>query len=313
MSASRMKNLILLILTLCALGLLCIVVPNRLAQTHEQRQMLQELKTLYESYGLSVLLDELPRSPVLYSVELSEDGAQTAAQALLGAKAAPAGESGFESTYESELGTLHITRTGGFSAVMTGGSRVRSSEKAAEKLLRAMDFQYQTLTREQTETGAVQIRTSQTLLGVPVLGSQLALTYTDDCLTAVEGTFYTGGSSITRVSEQEAISAADALAQLLARRDALGWVGSAVTGLTQAYLPSDQAGTASCRSGWSKRTREAFLSMALRAKSRQKHSVRRLRLSNYEENLKISCCCIVIFLYIPAVVCYSNSGRIWLC
>ena len=214
MSASRMKNLILLILTLCALGLLCIVVPNRLAQTHEQRQMLQELKTLYESYGLSVLLDELPRSPVLYSVELSEDGAQTAAQALLGAKAAPAGESGFESTYESELGTLHITRTGGFSAVMTGGSRVRSSEKAAEKLLRAMDFQYQTLTREQT-----------------------------DCLTAVEGTFYTGGSSITRVSEQEAISAADALAQLLARRDALGWVGSAVTGLTQAYLPSDQAGT----------------------------------------------------------------------
>ena len=222
MSASRMKNLILLILTLCALGLLCIVVPNRLAQTHEQRQMLQELKTLYESYGLSVLLDELPRSPVLYSVELSEDGAQTAAQALLGAKAAPAGE---------------------FSAVMTGGSRVRSSEKAAEKLLRAMDFQYQTLTREQTETGAVQIRTSQTLLGVPVLGSQLALSYTDDCLTAVEGTFYTGGSSITRVSEQEAISAADALAQLLARRDALGWVGSAVTGLTQAYLPSDQAGT----------------------------------------------------------------------
>ena len=89
MSASRMKNLILLILTLCALGLLCIVVPNRLAQTHEQRQMLQELKTLYESFGLSVLLDELPRSPVLYSVELSEDGAQTAAQALLGAKAAP--------------------------------------------------------------------------------------------------------------------------------------------------------------------------------------------------------------------------------
>ena len=35
----------------------------------------------------------------------------------------------------------------------------------------------------------------------------------------------------------------DALAQLLARRDALGWVGSTVTSLTQGYLPSDQAGT----------------------------------------------------------------------
>ena len=33
------------------------------------------------------------------------------------------------------------------------------------------------------------------------------------------------------------------MAQLLARRDALGWVGSTVTSLTQGYLPSDQAGT----------------------------------------------------------------------
>lgn len=243
MSASRMKNLILLVLTLCALGLLCIVVPNRLAQTHEQRQMLQELKTLYEGYDLSIDLDELPRSPTLYIVELSEDGAQTAAQALLGAKTAPAGASGFESTYESDLGTLHITRTGGFSASLTGGSRVRNPEKAAEKLLHAMDFQYQSLTRGQAESGAVRICASQTLLGVPVLGSLLELTYMDEHLTAVEGTFYTGGSSITRVSEQEAISATDALAQLLARRDALGWVGSTVTSLTQGYLPSDQAGT----------------------------------------------------------------------
>lgn len=89
----------------------------------------------------------------------------------------------------------------------------------------------------------MRICASQTLLGVPVLGSLLELTYMDEHLTAVEGTFYTGGSSITRVSEQEAISAADALAQLLARRDALGWVGSTVTSLTQGYLPSDQAGT----------------------------------------------------------------------
>ena len=85
MSASRMKNLIILILSLCALGLLCAVVPNRLSQTHEQRQMLQELKTLYESYGLSVELNELPRSPALYSVELSEDGAQTHAADTAGA------------------------------------------------------------------------------------------------------------------------------------------------------------------------------------------------------------------------------------
>lgn len=292
MSASRMKNLILLVLTLCALGLLCIVVPNRLAQTHEQRQMLQELKTLYEGYDLSIDLDELPRSPTLYIVELSEDGAQTAVQALLGAKTAPAGASGFESTYESDLGTLHITRTGGFSASLTGGSRVRNPEKAAEKLLHAMDFQYQSLTREQAESGAVRICASQTLLGVPVLGSLLELTYMDEHLTAVEGTFYTGGSSITRVSEQEAISAADALAQLLARRDALGWVGSTVTSLTQGYLPSDQAGTGiRFVPVWLVETDAGsfFINGITREITAEKKSCCP-NLSNYEENLKIFCC-----------------------
>ena len=87
MSVSRMKNLIILVLSICAACLLAVAVPNRLSQTHEQRRMLAELKTLYESYGLRIELDELPRSPTLYSVELSESGAQTAAQALLGQKA----------------------------------------------------------------------------------------------------------------------------------------------------------------------------------------------------------------------------------
>ena len=42
--------------------------------------------------GRCIELDELPRSPTLYSVELSESGAQTAAQALLGQKAAQPGD-----------------------------------------------------------------------------------------------------------------------------------------------------------------------------------------------------------------------------
>ena len=67
MSVSRMKNLIILVLSICAACLLAVAVPNRLSQTHEQRRMLAELKTLYESYGLRIELDELPRSPTLYS------------------------------------------------------------------------------------------------------------------------------------------------------------------------------------------------------------------------------------------------------
>ena len=243
MSVSRMKNLIILVLSICAACLLAVAVPNRLSQTHEQRRMLAELKTLYESYGLRIELDELPRSPTLYSVELSESGAQTAAQALLGQKAAqPDGGDRFESEYTSELGTLTLTRTGGFSAVLTGGAHVRNYEKSAAKLLHSMGFQFQQLSRRQTEAG-VTLEAEQTLLGVPVFGSGLTLSYADGQLQRVEGTFYTGSEAITRVSEQESISGADALARLLAGRDALGWVGSAVTELTLGYLPSENAGT----------------------------------------------------------------------
>ena len=126
--------------------------------------------------------------------------------------------------------------------MLTGGVHVRNYEKSAAKLLHSMGFQFQQLSRRQTEAG-VTLEAEQTLLGVPVFGSGLTLSYADGQLQRVEGTFYTGSEAITRVSEQESISGADALARLLAGRDALGWVGSAVTELTLGYLPSENAGT----------------------------------------------------------------------
>ena len=108
--------------------------------------------------------------------------------------------------------------------MLTGGAHVRNYEKSAAKLLHSMGFQFQQLSRRQTEAG-VTLEAEQTLLGVPVFGSGLTLSYADGQLQRVEGTFYTGSEAITRVSEQESISGADALARLLAGRDALGWVG----------------------------------------------------------------------------------------
>lgn len=240
MSASRLKTMILLVLLVCALCLSAVAIPNRLAQTRERRQMLAELKALYAGYALTIELDELPQEATLYSVELSEAGQQTAAQALLGAKVRADGGEGFETVYASEAGTLHTTRSGGFDAALTGQASVRNPEKAARKLLRSMGFTVGSLQRRQTDDAAV-FTASQSLLGVEILGSGLELCYRDGCLTAVRGTFYTGAEAITRVSEQPCISASDALTQLLSQRDALGWVGSSVTGLSQAYQPTDTA------------------------------------------------------------------------
>lgn len=101
--------------------------------------------------------------------------------------------------------------------MLTGGAHVRNYEKSAAKLLHSMGFQFQQLSRRQTEAG-VTLEAEQTLLGVPVFGSGLTLSYADGQLQRVEGTFYTGSEAITRVSEQESISGADALARLLAGR-----------------------------------------------------------------------------------------------
>lgn len=242
MSTSRLKNIILLVLLVCALGLSAVAIPNRLSQTREQRQMLAELRTLYAGYALTLELDALPQEATLYSIELSDAGQQTAAQALLGSRASHSGgEERFESVYTAEGGTLTMTRSGGFTAVLTGRSAVKNPEKAARKLLRSMGFQPLTLQRTQTEGSRTTLHAGQSLLGVPVLSDGLELCYEDGCLTAVSGTFYTGNETITRVSEQPCISGADALAQMLAARDALGWVGSSVTGLYQAYQPTDTA------------------------------------------------------------------------
>ncbi len=243
MSASRMKNLILLILALCALGLLAVVVPDRLTQNRQQRQMLAELKTLYASFDLTLDLPALPRSPQLYSVELPNPDALSAARALLGQDASSAGdEDRYEAEYTAAHGTLRVTRSGSFQAQLTGGRPVGSIDSAAARLLRTLGYQVQTLAPAvRTDDGAEVVRATQKLLGVPVFEDSLDVIYRDGVLSALDGVFYTGSDSATRVSQTPGISCADALTQFLASRDALGWVGSRVSDVTQGYLPTETA------------------------------------------------------------------------
>jgi hypothetical protein len=52
------------------------------------------------------------------------------------------------------------------------------------------------------------------------------------------------GSTFTRVSDSASISCADALVELLASRDSLGWVGSRITLVQQGYEHFDTASAA---------------------------------------------------------------------
>ena len=60
MSASKIKNLILLILLLGVLGLLPAVVPTQAARTGAERNVHEKLEELYSSYGLTLDASSLP-------------------------------------------------------------------------------------------------------------------------------------------------------------------------------------------------------------------------------------------------------------
>lgn len=241
MSASKIKNLILLILALCAACLACVALPKRAQAARQEKQLTQQVRTLLARYEITLEEQALPRSAPLYMLELSAEQTR-AAQALLGAQAELSeDETGFTKTYHTQAGTLSFTRTGGFSAELTGRKAVRSETAQTRKLLKRMGFQAEKLRSAGQQTdGSICIQAEQALLGVPVFGSRLDFFYQDGRLLRIEGVFYSD-QTLARVSDEICISCADALNQLLVSRDALGWVGGSILSAQQGYLPMETA------------------------------------------------------------------------
>ena len=121
----------------------------------------------------------------------------------------------------------------------------RSYEQDMQRRLRGMGYTvWQTQPAVRQADGVYALGVEQALLGMPVFGGTLTFTYQDGALRAADGVFYPESGVITRVSEEACISCADALTQILASRDALGWVGSQITGMQQGYLHSETATSA---------------------------------------------------------------------
>lgn len=245
MPVSKIKNLILLILGMSVACLLLLVVPTRLHQAQSEQEPHAQLEALYASYDIELDRSILPNSIRLYAVELGGQSADSAAaaQALLGENAVLQSDSThFTSTYRSENGSCTFRSDGGFSAALETGTPTADIAAASEKLLKSMGFETRGVSEpERQSAGVYSVRAAQTILGVPVLSEGLRLRYTNSTLDEIDGYFYTGASQITRISEDACISCADALTAFLSRRDALGWVGSKILRVQQAYRHTESA------------------------------------------------------------------------
>ena len=245
MSASKIKNLIILILLLAVLGLLPAVVPTQAARASSEKNIHEELSALYASYGLTLDASTLPASQTLYTVELENPDAKAAAQALLGNGASAEEASGRTlASYTSGAGTFQLSRGGNLSVRLTDASSAHDLTRATKRYLRSMDFEIAELDEPVRESaGVYTVRAVQSMFGVPVFESALTFSYRNNTLYSVEGEFYPAGE-IVRVSESACISCADALVALLSSRDQLGWVGSQIVSCEQGYVHSETASSA---------------------------------------------------------------------
>ena len=245
MSGRRIKNLILLILALAVCFLLLAVVPGKLSAQREESALHRGLTELLASYGVSIDPALLTPGETLYAIELGEADASAAAEALLGEAAeADSSSTRYEILYSADSGSV-FSRSGALHAELSAAVGGRSYEQDMQRRLRGMGYTvWQTQPAVRQADGVYALGVEQALLGMPVFGGTLTFTYQDGALRAADGVVYPESGSIARVSEEACISCADALTQILASRDALGWVGSQITGMQQGYLHSETATSA---------------------------------------------------------------------
>ena len=246
MPVSKLKNLAILILLLANLALLAVLIPNRLARAREADRLRETLSELCAAEDVALSPNAVPNTVDLYALELGEEADLAAATALLGQEVVfQDASTRYLSRYTSAAGSCEISRSGAFSAKLQDQGEAGDLTGASRRLLRAMGFTVLELEGPQRiRAGVYTVTATQSVLDVPVFSGGLTLTFSNNCLTGVEGTFFTGAAQLKRISENSSITAADAVVAFLAQRYTLGWVGSAITSITQGYVRSETAAAA---------------------------------------------------------------------
>ena len=245
MPASKLKNLVILILLLCNVFLLILVVPGRLAAQQQREALRNELVALYAGYGLTLPEGNLPEGQDLHLLEAQYDAevALTAARALLGEQVLSESESGsYQTTYTSSGGKCTIRRDS-LSAALARGSAVSGSLRTAtRKTLSHMGFAIDKLSSPVSEGAVNTLTARQSIAGAPVFSCELTFTYKASVLQSVSGGYCPASKTLTAIGTEVSISCADALVAFLNSMEQTGWVGSAITSIEQGYLLAESAG-----------------------------------------------------------------------
>ena len=241
MPVSKLKDLAILILLLANAALLCLLVPRQMRQQQQTDRLRDAVTELCAEQEVTMDRDCVPETVSLFELELADGDAArlSALTALLGQTPQQTDTGRFTASsirlcsWDDETISLKLT----------GGREVSDLRGNAKRSLQKMGYAHHSITKPQRlSPGIYAMTATQSILGMPVFSQGLTVTYSNNALSDLEGSFFVG--TLTGTGSTACINAAEAVVAFLAARVELGWVGSAVLGLEQGYYRYETAGSA---------------------------------------------------------------------
>ena len=235
MPASKLKNLIILILLLANGFLLALAVPSYLQERSQRKTADGELAELFSRLGVTLEQSAIPPTLPLYPQEASCAPADNlaAVTALLGEQVV-ANAQAYRTDYKSAQGTAYLTVDGMLFAEPTAIT-AEDTTLATERLLRAFGGEW-TVTERSGET----LFAARVLDGAPILSHRVSFVWRGNTLVSVTGRLFAPDTA-QRLRQTQCCTARDALLDFFASRMELGWVGSRIESVVQGYVLSESA------------------------------------------------------------------------
>lgn len=253
MEWSKVKNIILVILTITNLVLLVFVLYREARDQNQQQQARSDAILFLQKNGITVEDSVVPQSMELLPMQAARDvnGERRIAQTLLGENMSVQARGGEVYRYESPLGWLQFHSDGGFQGEFSASAfPVEGQTRAehAEEFLHRLGFAGQELEAEEGTGGTLTL--CQVWKNIPVFNLQATLEYEGNSLVGITASRRLFGEPVA-LSASQPVTVATALAWLLTELNELGDVCSRIDGITPGYVSAASlAGTMTLTPVW---------------------------------------------------------------
>lgn len=227
MESSRLKTIIILILTLLNLCLLAVLAGRRADQDNVQQQARQQLSSLFSAAGIRLedeqISDRTPPSSRSFLRSSAQE--KELAEFLLGSITASE-QSSSASTYTGNNGSAVFHDNGAFEAA---GSLSDDGDAFCTSFCKTFSYQGLTFSDDGTSAAATLYRE-----GYPVWNCTVTFTLSGDGVTGVAGT-YLPSKSVELAADVTPLSAAAALTAVLETCRTSGAAISQITEVSPCY------------------------------------------------------------------------------